>query len=96
MTAFEPVTSSSSPDPFAWSEPPGACSHYKLLRSPSSSLIELDSLHQPDKMPPIKEWLNDKLVVTSEPGLSNTELMLTNKDLRPGETRLLTQLAVPK
>ena len=92
MAAFEPVTSSSSPDPFACLEPPGVCSHYKLLCSPSSSLIELDSLYQPkpNKMPPIKEWLNDKLVVTSEPGLSNTELMLTNKDLRPGETRLLS------
>lgn len=90
MAASESVTSSSSPDPFACCEPPGACSHSKLLRSPYSPPTELDFIHQPDKMAPIKEWLNDKLVVTSEPGLSNTELMLTNKDLRPGETRVLT------
>lgn len=55
----------------------------------SSSLILTHSphlLHQLTKMPRLKQWINDKLVVTAEPGLTNAELMLTNKDLRPGET----------
>lgn len=33
--------------------------------------------------------LLDKMVVTAEPGLSNVQLMLTNEDLRPGETQRL-------
>ncbi|KAE8147710.1 permease for cytosine/purines, uracil, thiamine, allantoin-domain-containing protein [Aspergillus avenaceus] len=35
-------------------------------------------------MPRIKQWV-EKLEVSSEPGLTNTQLMLTNHDLRPGE-----------
>lgn len=32
----------------------------------------------------MKRWV-EKLEVPSEPGLTNTQLMLTNHDLRPGE-----------
>ncbi|GKZ34634.1 hypothetical protein AbraIFM66950_004948 [Aspergillus brasiliensis] len=35
-------------------------------------------------MPRIKEWI-EKLEVPTEPGLTNTQLMLTNRDLRPVE-----------
>jgi hypothetical protein len=31
-----------------------------------------------------KQWV-EKIEVESEPGLTNTQLMLTNHDLRPGE-----------
>lgn len=34
------------------------------------------------------KWTLDKLAVPHEPGLSNAQLMLTNDDLRPGETVL--------
>ena len=35
-------------------------------------------------MPRIREWI-EKLEVPTEPGLTTTQLMLTNRDLRPGE-----------
>jgi hypothetical protein len=31
-------------------------------------------------------WVLDKVAVESEPGLTNAQMMLTNSDLRPGET----------
>lgn len=34
------------------------------------------------------KWILDKVAVPHEPGLSNAQLMLTNDDLRPGETVL--------
>lgn len=40
--------------------------------------------HTRPEMPRIKEWI-EKLEVPTEPGLTNTQLMLTNRDLRPGE-----------
>ena len=36
----------------------------------------------------------DKLAVSSEPGLTNAQLMLTNHDLKPG-TSLMFQLMTP-
>lgn len=32
------------------------------------------------------KWILEKAAVSNEPGLSNAQLMLTNEDLRPGET----------
>jgi NCS1 family nucleobase:cation symporter-1 len=32
------------------------------------------------------KWVLDKVAVENEAGLSNAQMMLTNSDLRPGET----------
>ena len=32
------------------------------------------------------KWILDKAAVENEPGLTNAQMMLTNNDLRPGET----------
>lgn len=32
------------------------------------------------------KWILDKLAVEHEQGLTNAQMMLTNSDLRPGET----------
>lgn len=32
------------------------------------------------------KWILDKAAVENEPGLTNAQMMLTNSDLRPGET----------
>lgn len=32
------------------------------------------------------KWMLDTAAVSSEPGLTNAQLMLTNSDLRPGES----------
>lgn len=44
-------------------------------------------------MPRVKKWI-EKLEVTEESGLSNAQLMLTNPDLRPGETEQHTYLPI--
>lgn len=36
------------------------------------------------------KWVLNKLSVAHEPGLTNAQLMLTNDDLRPGKTALLS------
>lgn len=32
------------------------------------------------------KWILNKAAVSNEPGLTNAQLMLTNNDLRPGES----------
>lgn len=44
------------------------------------------SEHAQSAMPDLK-WVMDKVAVENEPGLSNAQLMLTNSDLRPGESK---------
>ena len=36
-----------------------------------------------------------KLAVSSEPGLTNAQLMLTNFDLKPGESLMDKQIGIP-
>lgn len=68
---------------------PGCNSSIVLIISPLhllSASLSLPPKSQKDSqiMARIKEWV-EKLEVPSEPGLTNTQLMLTNHDLRPGE-----------
>lgn len=37
------------------------------------------------------KWILEKAAVSNEPGLSNAQLMLTNEDLRPGETETVSK-----
>lgn len=45
-------------------------------------------LHVPLYIMSKLKWILDKVAIPHEPGLSNAQLMLTNDDLRPGETVL--------
>lgn len=54
-----------------------------------SPLNVLLLIQPPATMSKLK-WLLDKLATKSEPELTSAQMMLTNNDLRPGETRTQT------
>lgn len=41
------------------------------------------------------KWILDKAAVENEPGLTNAQMMLTNSDLRPGETIQADRISDP-